>query len=57
MPRDKFGNQYNEPFFNLNNPGAANLSVGPAVAGKVPVTWLGRPGAHLQVNSSLTGVD
>jgi len=21
----------------------------------VPVTWLGRPGAHLQVNSSLTG--
>lgn len=55
MPRDKFGVQYGEPFFGFGTAGAANLSVGAPVAGKVPVTWLGRPGAHLQVNSSLTG--
>jgi len=55
MPRDKFGNQYGEPLFGFGSTGAANLSVGAPVAGKVPVTWLGRPGAHLQVNSGLTG--
>jgi hypothetical protein len=57
MPVDKFGNQYSEPFFGPGSTGAANLSLGPVVAGKVLVSWLGRPGAHLQVNSSLTGVD
>jgi len=57
MPRDKFGNQYGEPFFGFGTAGAANLSVGPVSGGKVLVSWLGRPGAHLQVNSSLTGVD
>ena len=55
MPRDKFGNQYNEPFFSSASTGGAHLSVGAPVAGKVPVSWLGRPGAHLQVNSSLSG--
>ncbi|HSY16766.1 MAG TPA: hypothetical protein VK815_00465 [Candidatus Acidoferrales bacterium] len=62
MPTDTFTNQpYVEPFFSTGNIGAngslsgGNLTVGPAVAGNVPVTWLGRPGAHLQVNSALSG--
>ncbi len=62
MPVDAFNNQpYVEPFFSTGNIGAngslagGNLSVGAVSAGKVPVTWLGRPGAHLQVNSNLTG--
>ncbi|HXI69611.1 MAG TPA: hypothetical protein VNN22_04565 [Verrucomicrobiae bacterium] len=54
MAADKFGNQYGEPFFNNGNTGAGNLRVGAPVAGKVPVTWLGRPGALLQVKDSLT---
>jgi len=57
MPVDKFANQYAEPFFGPGSTGAANLSVGPVSGGKVLLSWLGRPGAHLQVNSSLTGVD
>ncbi|HWD91829.1 MAG TPA: hypothetical protein VG938_05715 [Verrucomicrobiae bacterium] len=55
MPTDKFGNQYSEPFFNSGNPGGANLTVGAQSGGKVPVTWLGRPGAHLQVTTGLGG--
>jgi hypothetical protein len=54
MPVDRFGNQYNEPYFTVGNAGAASLSVGAASGGKVPVSWLGRPGAHLQTKSSLT---
>ncbi|SPE53230.1 exported hypothetical protein [Verrucomicrobia bacterium] len=59
MPIDTFGFQYNEPFFStgniqgLGNLGGGNLSVGLPVAGKVAVQWLGRPGGHLQVNTSL----
>jgi hypothetical protein len=53
MPTDTFGNMYDEPFFSVNSTGGADLSVGTPVAGKVPVTWLGRPGAHLQVKSDL----
>lgn len=56
MPTDKFGNQYSEPFFNSGNPAGAHLTAGPLTDGTVPVTWLGRPGAHLQVATSLTGV-
>jgi hypothetical protein len=63
MPTDTFTNQpYAEPVFAPGNlyQGAGtlaggNLSVGAVVGGKVPVSWLGRPGAHLQVNSGLTG--
>jgi hypothetical protein len=60
MPQDKFGNQYNEPFFSSSSPGGADLTVGPAshsvdlpLRGTVPVSWLGRPGAHLQVKTNL----
>jgi hypothetical protein len=55
MPPDTFGNQYGEPFFSSANTAGANLAVGAPTAGKIPVTWLGRPGAHLQVTTNLTG--
>jgi hypothetical protein len=48
-----------DPFFSTGNIGAngslagGNLTVGTPVAGKVPVTWLGRPGAHLQETTNL----
>jgi hypothetical protein len=60
MPTDTFTNQpYVEPFFSTGNIGAngsltgGNLTVGAPVAGKVPVSWLGRPGARLQTSTSL----
>ena len=63
MPTDTFSSQpYVEPFFSTGNIGAngslagGNLTVGTPVAGTVPVSWLGRPGAHLQSASSLHGV-
>ncbi len=62
LPTDTFTNQpYVEPFFSTGNIGAngslagGNLSIGAPVAGKTPVSWLGRPGAHLQSAASLTG--
>jgi hypothetical protein len=63
MPTDTFSSQpYQEPVFAPGNLyqsagtlAGGNLSVGRAVGGNVPVSWLGRPGAHLQVNSGLTG--
>ena len=55
MPQDKFGNMYAEPFFSSSSTGGGNLTVGAVVAGKVPVTWLGRPGAMLQVKDNLSG--
>jgi hypothetical protein len=45
---DKFGNQYVEPSF-------GQLSVGAPAAGKVPLSWLGRPGVYLQSSSNLSG--
>jgi len=64
MPTDTFNtNQpYVEPLlsagniYGLGSLAGGNLTVGAAAAGKVPVSWLGRPGAHLQVSGSLTGV-
>ncbi len=61
MPVDTFTNlPYQEPLFAPGNIYEAmgtlaggNLSVGQPVAGKVPVSWLGRPGAHLQVKTDL----
>jgi hypothetical protein len=47
FPVDTFGNQYVEPSF-------GQLTVGPASAGKVLLTWLGRPGVQVQTRSSLT---
>ena len=55
MPTDKFGYQYGEPYFSGTSTGGADLKVGAASGGSVPVTWLGRPGAHLQVGTSLSG--
>ncbi|HXT10021.1 MAG TPA: hypothetical protein VN873_00510 [Candidatus Angelobacter sp.] len=55
MPTDKFGNQYREPFFNSGNETATQLAVTPATPGTVAITWLGRPGAHLQVTTNLNG--
>jgi len=54
MPQDKFGTMYSEPFFNPYSTSGGNLKVGAAVAGKVPVTWLGRPGGMLQVKDELS---
>jgi hypothetical protein len=63
MAVDTFSNQpYQEPFFSvgniagIGNLAGGNLSVGTPVAGTVPVSWLGRPGANLQSSTSLTGV-
>lgn len=62
MPTDTFSaNPYVEPFFSTGNIGASgnltggNLTVGTSVAGKVPVSWLGRPGANLQSASNFSG--
>ena len=55
MPPDTFGNQYHEPYFYALSKASGNLTVGAPSGGVVPVTWLGRPGAHLQVNTSLVG--
>lgn len=55
MSMDTFGNQYSEPNFSSTDPAGGNLTVGKVSAGTVPVQWLGRPGARLQVNGSLTG--
>jgi hypothetical protein len=63
MPTDTFQTNapYQEPYFDnaniwgVGSTAGGNLSIGAPVAGKVPVTWLGRPGAHLQSAASLTG--
>ena len=55
MPGDTFGYQYQEPFFNYGSTAGGDLTIGPASGGSIPVTWLGRPGAHLQVGTSLSG--
>lgn len=61
LPIDTFTNlPPQEPFFSIGNIGGigslggCQLTVGTPVAGKVPVSWLGRPGAHLQTKSDLT---
>jgi len=55
LPLDKFGNQYVEPFFSVQAKVDGQLSVGAPAGGTVPVKWLGRPGAHLQGTTNLTG--
>ena len=55
MPQDKFGNQYNEPLFTPAARSDGLLQVGTPSGGTVPVSWLGRPGAHLQSANSVTG--
>lgn len=48
MPTDTFGNQFGEPI------AFGSLSAGKPVAGKVPISWLGEPGVHLQSTTSLS---
>lgn len=48
FPADTFGNQYNEPSF-------GELTVAPAAAGTVHLSWLGAPNVQVQTSSSLTG--
>jgi len=55
FPTDTFGYQYVEPYFSVSSNWAGNLTVGPVSGGSVPVTWLGRPGARLQVAGNVTG--
>ena len=55
FPQDTFGNQYQEPFFNALASNAGQLTIGVPAGNITPVTWLGRPGAHLQVSTSLVG--
>jgi hypothetical protein len=61
-PMDAFTNApYQELFFSpgnimgIGNLADGDLTVGAPAAGMVPVSWLGRPGAHLQSASSLNG--
>ena len=53
MPQDMFGNQYPEPFLSKDNLAGAQLIIGATTAGATAVSWLGRPGAHLQSTSAL----
>lgn|ERR1017187_7611522 len=46
LPRDTFGSQLVEPSF-------GQLKADAAVAGHVPVSWLGRPGVYLQTGTNL----
>ena len=63
MPADAFTNQpYQEPLFapgniyeGMGTLAGGNLTVGTPVAGAIPVSWLGRPGAHLQARPASAG--
>jgi len=55
LATDKFGGMYSEPYFSATSTGGGNLAVGAIAGSKVPVSWLGRPGAHLQANTNLVG--
>lgn len=63
MPIDLFTNEpYVEPLFapgniyeNMGTLSGGDLLASSVSAGNVPVTWLGRPGAHLQSATSLNG--
>jgi hypothetical protein len=54
LPLDKFGAMYGEPFFAAGNASGAHLNIGARSGGTVPVSWLGRPGAHLQTRTNLS---
>jgi hypothetical protein len=47
MPQDKFGSMLQESSF-------GNLAIGAKSGGNVPITWLGRPGVHLQTKTNLS---
>jgi hypothetical protein len=48
LPLDTFGNQEHETSF-------GNLGIAPPSGGKAKITWLGRPGVHLQSANNLAG--
>jgi hypothetical protein len=48
MPLDTWGNMFSDPT------SFGNLAIGPKSGTNVAVTWTGRPGVRLQVNSNLT---
>jgi hypothetical protein len=48
-------NSYSGSMEGLGSPAGGDLTVGTPAAGKVPVSWLGRPGAHLQAAASVAG--
>jgi len=51
MPTDKFGGQGTST---LSEPSFGNLAIARAAGNAVHVTWLGRPGVHLETTSSLS---
>ena len=53
MSQDTFGHQYSEPFFSSSSTAGGDLTVGGPAGGNVQVSWLGRPGAQLQVGTNL----
>jgi hypothetical protein len=55
MPQDTFGVGYQEPLFSSTNRSGGQLAIGAAAGGVVPVTWLGRPGAHIQSAGAVAG--
>jgi hypothetical protein len=46
LPLDIFGGMVQEPSF-------GSLAAGPASGGTLPISWLGRPGVHLQMGTNL----
>jgi hypothetical protein len=50
MPLDTWGNMFSDPT------SFGNLAIGQKSGPSVPVTWTGRPGVRLQVNSNLTSI-
>lgn len=46
MPTDKFGTQFGEASF-------GQLKANPPAGGAVPITWVGRPGVHLQSSTNV----
>ena len=63
MPADTFTNQpYQEPLFapgniyeSMGTLAGGNLTLGVQAGGAMPVSWLGRPGAHLQSAANIKG--
>ena len=55
LAQDKFGTQYGEPLFSATARADGRLTVGTRSGSTVPVSWLGRPGAHLQSSATVTG--
>jgi hypothetical protein len=50
MPLDTWGNMFSDPT------SFGNLAIGQKSGASVPVTWTGRPGVRLQVNTNLTSI-